>query len=253
MRKYKDSPEEGDLVVIEIKDIHEHSVYADLEEYPDKEGLIHISEISRSWVRDIRKHLKEGEKTVGLVLEEEDEDSNTITLSIKRVNDNQKRAKMAAWNKERKADKFLDKVADRLDVEREELYEEIAFPFQREFGNTFDGFEEALVDEDRIAETVDEKYVDAIVEVAKKNISLKQVRLEGELTAQVNTGDGLATLRDALATDEGVEITCTSAPQYKIVVWGRNQEQAKQRMNETVEQVQEKIEAANGTFDFQRA
>jgi translation initiation factor 2 subunit 1 len=253
MRSYKERPEEGSLVVIEIEEINPHSVYATLDEHPDVEGLIHISEVSRSWVRDIRKHLDEGEKTVAMVLEEDDDDASTLNLSLKRVNDKQKREKMQEWNKEKKADKFIEKVADSLDKDFDDVYEDVAFPLQKAFGNTFDGFEEAVVDQDAIADVIDEQYLDTVIEVAKDNISLKQVKLEGELSIEVPTGDGLQTIKEALKAGDGVDINYISAPQYKIEVWGRNQEQAKERMDETTDAIRDRIEAAGGTFSFERA
>ena len=69
MRWYKEEPEEGDFVVVTLTDVDKNSAYADLEEYKDQEGLIHISEVSRSWVQDIRKELDEGEKTVAQVID----------------------------------------------------------------------------------------------------------------------------------------------------------------------------------------
>lgn len=252
MRNYRDAPEKGELVVIEIDDINPHSVYATLEAFPDVEGMIHISEVSRSWVRDIKKHLNEGEKDVAQVIEEED-DSGTITLSLKRVNDKQKRETMQAWKKEQKAEKFLEKVGETVDEEMDTLMEAIAFPFQREFDNTFDGFEQAVIDQSTIEGVIDDDYLDAVVDVAEDNISLKQVKLEGKMDLSVPTGDGLSTIKEALETGEGVDISYISAPEYKIIVWGRNQDQAKQRMDATLDDIEATITDAGGTFSFERA
>lgn len=251
MRNYKDTPDEGELVVVKVRDINPHSAYVDLEEFPDVEGLIHISEVSRSWVRDIRKELDEGEKDVAMVLDHED--NGTVNLSLKRVNDKQKREKMQEWNKERKAEKFIEKVADAVGQDTDAVYEAVAFPFQEHFGNTFDGFEIALVDRDEIADVLDAEYVDAVVDVAEDNISLKQVKMEGELEIQIPVGDGLDKLKEALQTEEGVEISYISAPKYKIEVWGRNQEQAKKRMTSTVEDLEDRVNEAGGSFSFARS
>ncbi|MEF8880796.1 MAG: S1 RNA-binding domain-containing protein, partial [Candidatus Nanohaloarchaea archaeon] len=81
MKWYKDRPDEGDFVVVEITDVDKNSAYADLEEYQDVRGLIHISEASRSWVQDLTKELSEGEKTVAQVIDTEE----SLGLSLKRV------------------------------------------------------------------------------------------------------------------------------------------------------------------------
>ncbi|MDY6789001.1 MAG: S1 RNA-binding domain-containing protein [Candidatus Nanohaloarchaea archaeon] len=252
MRSYKEKPEEGSLVVIKINDIHEHSIYAELEGFPGQEGLIHISEISRSWVRDIKKHVSEGEKTVAQVLETE-EDSNNINLSLKRVSDKQKREKMQEWNRERKADKFIEKVAEKVGEDSEEAYEKVAFPFQKKFGNTFDGFEEAVVDSDRVKGVIEDKYLDAVVEVAEDNISLKQVKLEGEMEIEIPKGDGLRRIKEALDTGEHIQVNYISAPRYRIKAWGRNQDQAKKRINRAKRNIKDRVEENGGTFSFKKA
>ncbi|MDY6776962.1 MAG: S1 RNA-binding domain-containing protein, partial [Candidatus Nanohaloarchaea archaeon] len=165
MKFYKDRPEEGEFVVVTVEEIHEHSASVHIEGY-DAEGLIHISEVSRSWVREIKQHLDQGEKTVAQVVEVEDD--GTLNLSLKRVNEKQKRETMDEWNREQKADKFLKKVADRTDEDIEDLYEKIAFPFQREYGTTFEGFEHAAMgDVDFEGMDVGEELAEAVTEVAK--------------------------------------------------------------------------------------
>lgn len=247
MRFYRDTPEEGEFVVVEIEDIYEHSVSAHIEGY-DTSGLIHISEVSRSWVRDIRKEVQEGEKTVAQVIELED---GQVNLSLKRVNDKTKRETMDQWKKEQKADKFLQRVADELETDVDGLYEQVAFPFQKAYDSTFEGFERAAtgdIDFDELA--IDEEVAEAVTTVAKDNISLKNVELEGELDIRVPGGDGITTIRDALQPQENVEIRYVSAPTYEIHVWGRDTDDAKRRMDDATETIQETVEAGGGTFAF---
>lgn len=251
MRSYKEKPEKGDLVVIEVEDINPHSVFVKLEEFPGQKGLIHISEVARSWVRDIRKYVSKGEKTVAQVVGTED--SGSVSLSLKRVNDKQKSDKMKEWNKERKAEKFLKKVAEKTGEDYDKVYEDVSFPFQKNFGTTFDGFEESLVDKDGVSKIIPEKYVETVLEVAKDNISLKKVKLEGDLKITVPEGDGISIIKNSLEVGEGVTVSYISAPKYKIRVWGRNHNQAKKNMKNTVNMIQKKIEEEGGTFSFERA
>jgi translation initiation factor 2 subunit 1 len=251
MRWYKESPEEGDFVVVTLTDVDKNSAYAELEEYEDVEGLIHISEISRSWVQDIRKELDEGEKTVAQVI---DTEGDNPTLSLKRVNEKNKRDTMQRWKKEQKAEKFIEKLADRLEKDKEEIYEKVAFPMQREFGSSFHGFEISTAEEDRLLELFDEENVEAIQEVAKENINLKQEKLEGTLQLSFPQGDGLERIKDVLEKkQEGIEIKYISAPEYSIEAWGPTQEVAKSRIDDAIRNVREKVEDKDGNFDFSRA
>ena len=248
MKWYKDRPEEGDFVVIEITDVDKNSAYADLEEYNDVKGLIHISEASRSWVQDLTKELSEGEKTVAQVVDTED----TIGLSLKRVNDKQKRDTMQRWRKEQKASDFVEDLEEKIDIDN--IYEEVVFPLQKELGSSFQGFEISIAEEERLKEFLDDEVVDAIQEVARENIDLKQEKFEGEIEVEFYQGDGLERVKKAFnEPGEGVEVKCISAPNYSIEAWGRTQELAKKRMDDAVDKIRSEVEDLDGNFEFSKA
>ena len=252
MKWYKDIPDEGDLVVITLTDIDQNSAYAELDEYEDLSGLIHISEVSRSWVQDINKELSEGEKTVAQVVEAEDE--NNISLSIKRVNDKQKREAMSRWNKEQKAEEFIEQVAEKLGMDKETAIEEIAFPMQRKFDSSFHGFEISVGKEDQLEDLFDDETLTAVQEVAEDNIDLKKEKLEGEIELRFTQSNGLERIKKAVANDhDGVEIKYVSAPNYSITAWGRTKELAKKKMDRTLDQVRDKAEELDGEFEFSKA
>lgn len=251
MRWYKDRPEEGDLVVVTITDVDKNSAYAELDEYEDVKGLIHISEVSRSWVQDVSKEIDEGEKTVAQVVEADDD---PVDLSLKRVNEKQKKDAMGRWNREKKVDKFVEALADKIDEEVEDLYEKVVFPLQREFGSSFKGFEIAVGEEEKLKEMFDDEVVDAIQEVSRENIDLRQEKLEGELEIEFHQGDGVERIKEVLGSlGDGVEVKYVSAPNYSITAWGRNSRLAKKRMDEAVETIEERVSKQDGDFDFSKA
>ena len=252
MKWYKDRPDVGDLVVVTITDVDKNSAYADLDEYEEVRGLIHISEVSRSWLQDVSKEIDEGEKTVAQVVEADEE--GTIDLSLKRVNENQKREAMARWNKEQKAEKFLEDLAEELDRDEEELYKEILFPLQKELGSSFHGFEIAEGEPGKLEEIVGEDAVEAIQKVARENINLKQEKLEGEVELEFQDGNGPDEIKEVFSeVEEGVEVKYVSAPTYSVTAWGRNMELAKKRMDSAVQTFREKADELGGEFEFNRA
>ena len=251
MRWYKDKPDEGDFVVITLTDVDKNSAYAELDEYRDVDGLLHISEVSRSWIKDVRKELDEGEKNVAQVIEVDDD---SINLSIKRVNENQKRDAMARWNKEKKAEAFIKDLADKLGKDKDEVYEDIGFKLQEEFGSSFHGFEVSVAREDRLKEMFDEETVEAIQDVASENIDLKQEKFEGEINLEYSQGNGTELIKQTFEDlEEGVEVKYISAPKFSIKAWGRTQELAKKRMDEAVDQIRDKADELDGEFEFSRA
>jgi len=251
MRWYKDRPEEGDFVVVTLTDVDKNSAYAELEEYEDVEGLIHISEVSRSWVQDMTKKLDEGEKNVAQVI---DTDGEAVTLSLKRVNDNNKRETMEKWKKEQKAEGFIEDLAEELDRDVDDIYEDIGFKMQEEFGSSFYGFEISEAEEDRLLELFDEDIVEAIQKVAGENIDLKQEKLEGKIELTFPHGNGVERVKEAFSDiQDGVEVSYISAPEYSITAWGRTQELAKKRIDSAVKTIRGKVDELDGKFEFSRA
>jgi translation initiation factor 2 subunit 1 len=251
MRWYKDRPDEGDLVVVTISDVDKNSAYADLDEYEDFSGLIHISEASRSWVEDLTKEIDQGEKNVAQVI---DADDDTVTLSLKRVNENNKKEAMGRWNKEQKAEKFIEDLLEDLEMSEDEMYEEVVFPMQRKLGSAFHGFEISTAEEERLKEFLDEDIVKKIQEVAKENIDLKQEKFEGEIELEFMSANGIEKIRDCFEDlGDGVEVKYVSAPGYSITSWGRTQDLAKKRMDEAVDMIRERADEKDGRFEFTRA
>src|SRR5207249_2411365 len=80
--------------------------YVKLDEYAGIEGLVHISEISTTWVRNIRDHARAGQKLVLKVLRVNPQ-RNQIDLSLRRVTGRDKSEQKLEWKKERKAEATL--------------------------------------------------------------------------------------------------------------------------------------------------
>jgi translation initiation factor 2 subunit 1 len=167
------------------------------------------------------------------------------------VNEKKKKDAMSRWNKEKKAEKFLDQLADELDRDKEELYEEVIFPMQKEFGGSFTGFEISVGEEERLQELFDDELVDAIQKVAKDNINLKQEKFEAEIMLEYDQGNGVERIKESFEDmGEGVEVKYVSAPKYAVTAWGRNTELAKKRMDEARKQVEKKADELDGEFEF---
>ncbi len=106
-------PEIGDLVVATVTRVEDYGAYVKLDEFNGIEGLVHISEISTTWVRNIRDHAREGQKLVLKVLRVNPQ-RNQIDLSLRRVTGREKSEKMLEWKKERKAESILKTAGDKL-------------------------------------------------------------------------------------------------------------------------------------------
>ena len=99
-------PEPGDLVVCTVTQVVDFGAFVTLDEYVGKQGLIHISEVASGWIKYIRDHVREGQKIVCKVLSV-DRSRHHIDLSLKDVNEHQRREKIQEWKADQKAWKWL--------------------------------------------------------------------------------------------------------------------------------------------------
>ena len=78
MKKFK----EKDVIIAKVTGIQEYGAFVNIDDEYD--GLIHISEISYGFVKNINDYVKSGDKIYAEVINI-DEDSNQLRLSIKDI------------------------------------------------------------------------------------------------------------------------------------------------------------------------
>src|SRR4030066_1260708 len=119
-------PEIGDLIIATIETVTDYGAYAKLDEY-NKRGLLHVSEISSSWIRNIRDFVREGQKMVLKVLRV-DVEKGHIDLSLRRVTKRERIEKIKFWKKDRKAEALLKAVTEKDGRTAQEVYEKVVVP-----------------------------------------------------------------------------------------------------------------------------
>src|SRR3990167_8225509 len=113
-------PEEDELVLCTVTKIFHNGVFVDLDEYA-KGGMIHISEVSPGRIRNIRDFVVEGKKVVCKVLRVDGEKGH-IDLSLRRVNEGQKKIKINEIKMEQRAEKIIEFAAKKLSIDFKKFY-----------------------------------------------------------------------------------------------------------------------------------
>ena len=214
----KNLPEIGDLVVVTINEVKNFGAKARLEEYPGVEGYVHVAEVATGWVKHIRDHLREGQRTVCKVINV-NESRRNVELSLKRVNEHQKRDKISLWKNDQKAGKLLEIVAKSLSMDPETAWNEFGSNLEKQYGNLYAAFEEASVADPWLPD-VNAKWKAAFQKVAGENVSVPYVKVTGFLEAYSLEPDGIERIRKALDSSgmEGLEITYMGAPKYRVTL-----------------------------------
>lgn len=257
MPRKPEFPETGDLVICSVQNVKNFGAFVSLDEYDGKEGFIHVRDVATGWVKYIRDHVREGQKVVCKVLGV-DKDRGHIDLSLKQVNDHQRREKIQEHKNEKKAEKLLEIVGTKLGKSLDEAYDEAGARLVEEFGTLYGAFEEATVNAASLDELgIDPSWVSAFKSVASENIQLPSVTIDATLEVSTPAPDGVDHIREALASGEKgdeaeVEISYLGAPRYRITVVAEDYKVAETELKQAVERVTTRIHKSGGTVSFKR-
>ena len=255
----KEYPEEGDLVVGTVKNVQNFGAFVSLDEYPNREGFIHIAEIATGWVKRIRNHIKEKQKVVCKVLHV-DEAKDHVDLSLKRVNEHQRRDKIQEWKNASKGVRLLEMVAKQLDETVDDCYKDFANSLIKKYGTLYGAFEECAYDPETLKEDgFKGNWFDAFTETAKTNITIPFVDIKGYVNVTSWLPEGVKHIRDSLITaeksefeDVTIQVKYVGAPHYMITVKAPDYKIAEDEMKKAVERIEEKIKELHGECEFHR-
>ena len=223
MARVRGFPENGELVVCTVKSVKNFGAFVSLDEYDDKEGFVHVRDVATGWVKYIRDYVREGQKVVCKVLGV-DSSKGHIDLSLKAVNDHQKREKIQQWKNEKKAEKLVEIVAERMKISVDKAYDLFGNELLEDYESLYDAFESAVADTEAFLEDYEGAWIDTFLEVARENVAPPSVQIDGILEMTSYAPNGMELVRDALlkgieaADGADVEITCVGCPRYRVLV-----------------------------------
>ncbi|MDN5339297.1 MAG: translation initiation factor 2 subunit 1 [Euryarchaeota archaeon] len=248
-------PEEGELVVCTVADVKDFAAFVTLDEYNERRGLIPISEIARGWIKYIRDFIREGQKVVCKVLNV-DPDRGHIDLSLKDVNEHQRREKIHEWKNEQKAAKWIGFASEASGVDRK-IIEEAIF---REYGQLYPAFEEIVTTGGEAADklNLDEPVKKALIAVANENVKVSRVTITGHLILTSPRPDGVNVIRRALRSAQpkienvDIDLIYIGAPKYRIKVTAPDYKEAEKAIEKAASAAVGVVERAGGTGKFIR-
>tara|TARA_B100001113_G_scaffold341952_1_gene327624 strand:+ start:1426 stop:2211 length:786 start_codon:yes stop_codon:yes gene_type:complete len=220
------TPEEGELVVVTVKNVKQNGVYVDFDEYPGIEGFIFIGEIASGWVKNIRTFVRDGQRLICKVMRTK-KDGSSLELSLKSVSEERRRDRLQEWKNEQRSIQLLKVLGEKVgwdDNKRESMSEDLVSAF----GTLYASFEEAAMNETSIVDAgFDGEWIKEFTEIAIENIIPPFVEIKGNLNLSINVENGVEVIKDALASAENytsdkdeVSVMCfyNGAPEYRIVL-----------------------------------
>jgi translation initiation factor 2 subunit 1 len=251
-----DMPEQDELVLATVKKIMPYGAFCTLDEYGNREAFVHISEVAPRWIKNIHEFLREGQHLVAKVYHIEVEKSQ-IDLSLKRVTESEKKAKMEGSRRERRADKLFE-VA--LKIAKSTKAEEMAArqALIAKYGSIIDALD-ALTEQGEAALAgmkIEKGLLKALLEVASKNAKKARAEINGILTLTSYAPDGVEAVKRILgaAKPAGAEfsILYLGAPKYQLRSVAEDFKAAEKAMDDALSAIMAAAKEARATAEFAR-
>ncbi|TXT59505.1 MAG: Translation initiation factor 2 subunit alpha [Promethearchaeota archaeon] len=229
-------------------------------------GMIHISEVSSRWVKNIRNHVRVGQRIV-LRVTRVDPRKGHVDLSIRRTNAAQRKSKMKDWKYAVKLENLLQFLADEIEeLSLDDAYEMIGFPVLEYFNDNYqETVEEMKENGDKILENLTnapEEIKETFLRIVDENVEISTISIIGKLKLKFIEENGIEKIKETLKEAKSVledpketrnlKISYIAAPFYRVEVISKDYLDAENILSDVIEKIQEKVENNNGTFEFIR-
>ncbi len=256
-------PAEGEIVLCTVKRIQKTTVFVELDEYQNnREGIIHISEISPGRIRTILDFVKEGKKIVCKVLRRNERYGN-LDLSLRRVTTGQKLNKLKDLKLEDKSEKIIEAVCKQLKLDFNKVYDEVSNKLLKQYESVGLAFQAIAENEElSLADSdVDKKTADALEILIKSRLKPQEIILTKTVLLSSPNPDGIdaikKSLKKAIELAEkkkyDLKLLYISAPRYSLTITTANPKEADAQTEELLNTIKESIEKDKGTFDVEKA
>lgn len=251
LRKLTGLPDEGDIVFCTVTKVQYNSVFVTLDEYRNKSGMIHISEISPGRIRNINDYVKEGKVIICKVLRVK-QDRGHIDLSLRRVNENQRRAKVEERKQEAIAENILKSYVKVEGGKLEDVYKKVDQAVGKLYPTMYLAFED-VVENDA---TLPMDFFDKLDPLIRERIKPKQVEIEGLFTVQNYDENGVEIINTfmekAVKISDLLSIQFLGAGRFKIEVTAPDYKEAEAVVDKFTQLMNESFTGTESIYKFER-
>lgn len=231
-------PKKGDLVKGKVKKILPHCAYVELIDYKNREGMLHISEISTDWVKDIKNRISKGEELTCKVTDV-DREENQISLSLEQISKEEKRERRREIKLEKRAEKILKTAVEKAGAPKDRLKE-----LEKEIYKdslTLSGYLELAREED--AEVFKEvgasdELMDVLDDILKER--KEKVEIKEKIKAISMAGDGINRIKGILTSFEDLEISYLGSSKYLIRLETQNYKKGQKKIDKAIKKMRER-------------
>jgi translation initiation factor 2 subunit 1 len=253
MKLKKGLPSRDEILVCTVRSVSPHSAFVSLDEYENLEAMLHISEVARGRIKNIKDHIQEGKQIVCMALRINPK-KRYVDVSLKRVRESEKKRKFSEWRMSKRFDKLLGFIGKKLSKGTAEEVEEKIL-------EEYDSLGEFMkIIQRKGIETLDSLGINSEwkAELRKEiehMISRKKIKIKRTLYLKTLNPMGVDEIREVFSkTSEKVpqvEFRYESAPRYKAFLVTNDYKTGEKLMDSFLEEMGNLCKRGNIDFRFE--
>ncbi|HLC92651.1 MAG TPA: translation initiation factor IF-2 subunit alpha [archaeon] len=249
-------PEPGEIVIGRITKVLDYGVFIELLEYDGLQGFVHISNVSSSWIKNIRNFVKEGQIRAGKVINI-DRYKKQVDISLTKVSQNSQREKIEEYRQGKRAQKLIELLAQKVGAKPEEAWAEVAEPLLEKYDSLFDAFQALLITGESTLPEMAKKWVAPLVELVGSNFEVPEKTVRGRLSINVPGAGGVESLKKALLAGEKkggkhIEIFYEGSGKYAIKATSIDYKSADKLLGAVSDEIISVASSEGGKAEFEK-
>jgi translation initiation factor 2 subunit 1 len=247
-----DFPERDEFVVVKVNQILGYGVFVELLEYGKAKGFVHISNVSSSWVKNIRNIVKINQVRVAKVVGV-DKQKRQIDLSFAGISPQLEKQKMAEFKQVNREEKLINLLAKQEKKTFDEVWEEVADPLIEEYDSLYKAFEKVALGEK--INVLPKEWIKPVEELVEKNIVVSKKVLKGKIKAQTKKEKGLDAIKklfEKINSIKGCNVIYGGAGTYILSCESTTYKEAEKLLSSTIEEAEKEAKKENIEFSFKQ-
>lgn len=235
-----------------------YGIFVKLNDYPEVEGMIHISEVSSKWVKNIKDYAKEGETIVVKVLKV-DAGKGHIDLSLKGVKANQKKMIVDQHKQDKKTRKLVELAAEKL--KDPDNVDKIIEQLENGFDDATEALLQAKKDGIKVLKNtgIDDKWLKELGKIVEEYVTIPKVSIKASIDLKAEGQEGVETIKNAIKKakeqcPEDIEAVFkyVGAPKYKVEITALDYKTLEKYLEVITKTLTKEMTSNNGTAEITR-
>ncbi len=249
-------PKPGELILATVKSIYPYGAFCTLDEYPNKEAFVHVSEVAPRWIKNIHEFLSEGQHLVLRVIRV-DEEKGHIDASLKRVTRPERERKLDEVRKNKRAIKLIELAGKKARVRKSTLFKVLKILDEEYDGDFYFALEDIQENGEEVVKDLGlpKGFGRRLVEVVQTHLKKPTVKMMVKLKVMVFEPNGVDILKKALGSitkGDKVRMIYAGAPNYELYLIGEDYKTLEKEVNKIITKIEKGLSSSKHEFSYEK-